>query len=647
MAKDKFITGVVEKQSIKETIDLISKMHPAEVKITTLIDDSIASKEILSNFDKELLKKVEFLNASNYSFSQFEKKLKDIPPYKPLLYISSSLDNLSQKKDSYRSIEFIKKSTNSPIYNFYEHSIEEGLLGGKVVLFKEQGKKAALIIRDILDGKNIDDIKLTSTDNKYLFNYEELNKFKLLDKIPENSILINKPKSFLDQSLIDILSQIVVIFLLLFIGVIFLLYKLYKSTKKLEEQTLEQSGLLSLFDIGDTVLFKWNNDATWSISHVSKNVVNLLGYTKEEFLNQEVNYSSCIHKDDIKKVKEEVKNNKDQFFRHSPYRLITRDQKIKWVVDYTVLIRNEKDEITYFLGYLLDISREKKIQNTLEKLIDSQSTIICLANTKELTFANKKFFEFFNCSTLEEFREKNSSLSNLFIENDRFFHLGKIEKNESWMERILDFPKNERIVALPDKSLNICAFSLNANKFDNDEYLISLTDISETVLEQIKLEEKAIHDRLTGAYNREYFENKYRLMINESKKSNKQLAIAILDIDFFKKINDNYGHDVGDYILKELVKVIKQISREDDTLIRWGGEEFILILKVNSKESLLIALENIRKKIGEYKFNHINNLTCSIGASFYHENEEIEKTIKRADLLLYRAKKEGRNRVVL
>lgn len=647
MAKDKLITGVIEKQSINETFNLINKLHPNENKITVIIDDTTTAKGVVNSFNKEILKKVEFLNLKDYSFSQFKEKLKTMPSNKPVLYVSALVDKLSQKKDFYETIQFIKNSTNSPIYHFYEHGIGEGLIGGKVVLFKEQGIKAARIIKNILQGKSIDNINITSTDNKYLFDYKELKRFNLLDKIPKNSTLINKPISFWEQPLVDLLSQVVILFSFILLSVVFLLYKLYKNSKKLKEKTIEQSGLLSLFDIGDTVLFKWNNDDNWSVSHVSENVENLLGYTKEEFLNQEISYSSCIHEGDIQRVQEEVKNNNEIFFRHNPYRLVTKDKKVKWVIDYTVLIKNEKNDLTYYLGYLLDVSKEKKIQNTLEKLIDSQSSIICLSNGKKLTFANKKFFEFFKCNTIKEFHDKYNSLSSLFIENDRFFNLRKIKKDEFWMEKIIDFPENERIVALPDGSLNICAFSLSSNKFDNDGYLISLTDISETVLEQIKLEEKTIHDKLTGAYNREFFENKYKTMISEAKKSNKQLGIAMIDIDFFKKINDNYGHDIGDYVLKELVKIIDQISREDDIFIRWGGEEFILVLKVNSKESLFIALEHIREKIENYKFKHIDNLTCSLGASLYIENEEIEKTIKRADLLLYRAKEEGRNRVIV
>ena len=95
MAKNKFITGVIEKQTIKETFDLINKLHPNEDKITTIIDDTTTAKGVINSFDKESLKRVEFLNIKNYSFSEFEKKLKTIPHSKPLLYISALVDKHS------------------------------------------------------------------------------------------------------------------------------------------------------------------------------------------------------------------------------------------------------------------------------------------------------------------------------------------------------------------------------------------------------------------------------------------------------------------------------------------------------------------------------------------------------------------------
>ena len=143
---------------------------------------------------------------------------------------------------------------------------------------------------------------------------------------------------------------------------------------KVLEKTKEQDILLSLFDKGDSVLFKWNNDEHWSIDHVSSSVQKLLGYSQSEFMNSKITYDQCIHKNDLQNVIKEVedgsKSNKD-FFKHAPYRIVSKSGDIKWVIDYTVIIRDEENNITHYLGYINDITQEK----LKEKILSEQSKL--------------------------------------------------------------------------------------------------------------------------------------------------------------------------------------------------------------------------------------------------------------------------------
>ena len=145
--------------------------------------------------------------------------------------------------------------------------------------------------------------------------------------------------------------------------------ELKQFEEKLIAHQKEQSRLLALFDKGEANLFKWNNDATWSIEHVSKNVDLLMGYTYDELLSNEVAYADCIHPEDIEDVSQEVqkaiKGNTD-FFKHKPYRIITKQGDIKWVLDYTVTQKNEENEITHFIGYITDITYIKEQEKELE-----------------------------------------------------------------------------------------------------------------------------------------------------------------------------------------------------------------------------------------------------------------------------------------
>ena len=139
----------------------------------------------------------------------------------------------------------------------------------------------------------------------------------------------------------------------------------------IEQRTHEQNILLSLFDLGDAVLFKWRNDEHWSVEYVSKSVEKLLGYTPLEFMEAKITYAECIHPDDLPHVIEEVNEAIEKrlyFFTHDPYRVITKDGKTKWIHDNTVIVRDEEGEVINFVGYLNDITAIKEQELKLQTL---------------------------------------------------------------------------------------------------------------------------------------------------------------------------------------------------------------------------------------------------------------------------------------
>ena len=117
------------------------------------------------------------------------------------------------------------------------------------------------------------------------------------------------------------------------------------------------------------------------------------------------------------------------------------------------------------------------------------------------------------------------------------------------------------------------------------------------------------------------------------------------DIDHFKDVNDTYGHNRGDIVLKDFTTVIRDSVRDTDYLIRWGGEEFIVLMKVNCIDSLEKATEHIRQSIENYHFEEVDNITASFGITLYIQKEEIIDTLERIDKALYKAKDNGRNQV--
>ena len=138
---------------------------------------------------------------------------------------------------------------------------------------------------------------------------------------------------------------------------------------KLSESLAEsQATLLSLFDKGDSVLFKWRNNANWEIEYLSSSIIKLLGYNKEDFLTSKIKYADCIHTDDLVNVKKEVMNaleNDLDYFKHEPYRLINKNGEERWVLDYSVLQKDSDNNVTHFIGYVTDITEQQKQQEII------------------------------------------------------------------------------------------------------------------------------------------------------------------------------------------------------------------------------------------------------------------------------------------
>ncbi|MFA6056116.1 MAG: diguanylate cyclase [Thermodesulfovibrionales bacterium] len=164
-----------------------------------------------------------------------------------------------------------------------------------------------------------------------------------------------------------------------------------------------------------------------------------------------------------------------------------------------------------------------------------------------------------------------------------------------------------------------------------------------------KVEVLAITDPLTHLYNRRHFEN---LIENEFAKTARYKSPAtciMIDVDYFKRVNDEYGHRTGDIVLKEISNIIKSCLRKVDTVARWGGEEFVVLLPRTKKEDSYTAAERILDTISEYAFAGVKRrVTVSIGIAGIPDPsiETAEKLVDASDIAMYKAKSSGRNRIV-
>ena len=158
-----------------------------------------------------------------------------------------------------------------------------------------------------------------------------------------------------------------------------------------------------------------------------------------------------------------------------------------------------------------------------------------------------------------------------------------------------------------------------------------------------------IIDSLTGLYNRRYFDLYLEKTIPLSLRIDSPLTLMMIDIDHFKKINDNYGHLCGDEALKHISEIIKRNVRNSDAYVRFGGEEFAIILPNTHLDEGQILAERIRKAVEQADFTYHNeniHISISMGVSLY-DGENVEDFIEKTDKALYSAKENGRNQVVV
>jgi diguanylate cyclase len=191
--------------------------------------------------------------------------------------------------------------------------------------------------------------------------------------------------------------------------------------------------------------------------------------------------------------------------------------------------------------------------------------------------------------------------------------------------------------------------SLQANKVEMTDHIQSLEKENLELLSELHKERKlSMMDTLTQLPNRQGFNRRLEEELSRAQRYNHYLSIAILDIDFFKRINDDFGHLVGDKVLRMIAKEMKRKCRESDFIARFGGEEFILLLPQTSLEDAHIAVDKLRKHVEDCPFHYQNKpvpLTISGGVAELVSGETVESWMDRADTALYESKHNGRNQV--
>lgn len=210
--------------------------------------------------------------------------------------------------------------------------------------------------------------------------------------------------------------------------------------------------------------------------------------------------------------------------------------------------------------------------------------------------------------------------------------------------------ENTLVISITAKSKNELN-TVNASISSIENYLEAAKPVLESKILMARLRETSLKDAMTGLYNRRFLEEFIDTFASQAKRDNTTYSVLMLDVDYFKDVNDTYGHDVGDLVISKIGEVIRHSIRESDLGIRYGGEEFVVLLHNASDEGTLKIASKIHSDFAKLSFDVGNgksiHKTMSIGiAKFPKDGETIWKCIKNADKALYVAKTTGRNKIV-
>ncbi len=297
-----------------------------------------------------------------------------------------------------------------------------------------------------------------------------------------------------------------------------------------------------------------------------------------------------------------------------------------------------------------DEEKIKKKNAQLETLVNAQSNMVFIIENNKVVIANKALKCFVGEENLKKISKDACWFKNMFTPSEGSYVPDKSNTDRKWVKDLLKMDKNKRIVSLSDRDNNIRTFKMDINPVslepDNESYLIYLNDITAIANESRILKNQANTDPLTGIYNRRRFVEILKEELNKANIYDTRLSILMFDIDFFKKINDTYGHDIGDIVLQHLSSFIKNLIREQDSLARWGGEEFLILMPQTSLESAVGKAEILRKSVAGFRDEYIPVFTVSFGVTCYRIGESMDELLRRVDAALYEAKNSGRNRTV-
>jgi len=414
---------------------------------------------------------------------------------------------------------------------------------------------------------------------------------------------------------------------------------------------------IDLTGVGVTIISSNPNDNR--LVYVNQEFIEQTGYSLEECLGQNYFFlqGANTNKATIKEVRKAIGEKK----KIRVELLIYKKHEEEFWIDLTLTpIFDVNRNVSFFTGVQNNITKQKRTEERVslyEKVVDNTLQGVMITDSHRNIITVNNAFTMITGYSIDELKGKNPNILSSGKHDAHFFDQLWLELNKigQWKGEIWNKRKSG---AIYPELLNISVVKNDKNEISN--YVAIFSDITESKHAESKLkeankklEELTLIDGLTLIANRRHFDGYLKKEWEISKRSLRSISLIMIDIDFFKKYNDSYGHLEGDSCLKKVAKAIQQsIHREGDLVSRYGGEEFGVILPDTDLEGAKQVAERIRKSVMNLSIAHKGSdiekiVTISVGVAsrIPSKDSKQEEIILSADNALYIAKNAGRNRV--
>jgi diguanylate cyclase (GGDEF)-like protein/PAS domain S-box-containing protein len=403
------------------------------------------------------------------------------------------------------------------------------------------------------------------------------------------------------------------------------------------------------------MIYRCRVDVDWTMEYVSEGCQTLTGYRPDELmLNRRLSYENLTLPEDrarVARVIHAALRSGDAF--EVEYRIRRADGQIAWVLERGVGIRNSQGQPAWIEGYIQDISERMAVDEMMREAVRRYESLF--ENATEGIFqttpegrylsANPALARIYGHTTPDALIAHLHDIEHqLYVQPERraeFVRLmqeqGTVRNFESQVYTrdgsIIWISENARVVRHADGSVQF--------------YEGTVVDITERREHEAALEYQAHHDSLTGLPNRALLPDRIEQAITQAGRSGKQVAVVFVDLDHFKLINDSLGHHVGDRLLLEVASRLKTCVRGNDTVVRQGGDEFVLVLaEQQGEDDILAVVSRLLDAVSQPWTDNGQEygLSCSIGVScFPQDGDEPGALLRSADAAMYQAKASGRS----